>query len=315
MSDSVFASLGDPAENSTERIGLEDLQVFLAVSRAGSFRAAAHQMYISQPTTSRAVARLERLFGVKLLERGARGVVVTPQGEVVLTGARRILAAAADLRRDVSSIGAGTMQLGATATSARRILAPYLAHWLPQHREIHVTAIEDSERRLHDRLANGDCDVAIVSSPLSPSLDSLYVMTAQVMVSFPPEHRLAHLDRPLEVTDLVNDPLLVNGQNFPSTSLLLRAFEASGAKANIAYECSAGQTLAAMAEAGLGIAVFGNTAVARGFNLLQKELLGPDGKPMAFDLYVAWMRAAVPAWMQEFAVELATFHQTRPPEG
>ncbi|MHB1615215.1 MAG: LysR family transcriptional regulator [Actinomycetes bacterium] len=310
MSDSDPVSPKIHGTPGAEAISLADLRVFLAVTQAGSFRAAANQMFTSQPTMSRAVARLEGQLGVPLLERRPRGVLVTEHGEVLLAGARRVLAAAADLRRDVSSLGSGKLQLGATATSALTILAPFLSRWLPDHPDVHVTAIEESERRLSVLLESGDCDVAIVSSPLSPLLGSLKITTAHVIALFPPEHRLSRRDGTISVVDLVDAPLLVNGESFPSTRLLLHALDIAGLPANVVYECSAGQTLAAMAEAGLGVAVFGDTADLRGFSLTRRRILDASGKPLTFDLYVAWRNDGSLTWIRDFAVELATFTRT-----
>ncbi|MFI2666887.1 LysR family transcriptional regulator [Micromonospora carbonacea] len=313
MSDPKVESPRGHDELRPEAIRLEDLRVFLAVAQSGSFRSAANQMFTSQPTMSRSIARLEGQLGVPLLERGPRGVQLTTHGEVLLSAARRVLTAMADLRRVVSTPGSRTLRLGATATSARTILAPFLSRWIPDNPDIHVTAIEDSERRLHSRLENGDCDVAIVSSPVSPSLDSLHITTVQVIALFPPEHRLAGVDGPVSVLDLADERLLVNGESFPSTGLLMRALDAAGIHGNVVYECSAGQTLAAIAEAGLGVAVFGDTADLRGFALRRHQLLDASGRPLSFDLYAAWIRDGVPSDIRNFAVELAT--SFRPPTG
>ena len=92
----------------------------------------------------------------------------------------------------------------------------------------------------------------------------------------------------------------------------MRAFESADIPAKIVYECSVGQTLAAMAEAGLGVAIFGDTVDLRAFTLSRRELTDVSGNPLTFDLYVAWLRDAIPAWVHDFAVELATFSRGCP---
>lgn len=282
--------------------------MFVAVAEAGSFRSAAAQLFTSQPTMSRSVARLETQLGVQLLYRTPRGVRLTRHGEALRARAGRLLGSVADLRRDVTTLAEGTLQLGATATSARRLLAPFLARWLPEHPRIRVTAIEASERRLHTHLETGRCDLAIVSRPLSAGVATMHLVTVQVIALFPPGHPMSEHDAPVRVPDLAAEPLLVNGAAFPSTDLLLRALDRAGLQPNIVYECSAGQTLAAMAEAGLGIAVFGDTADLRGFDLSRHLVLDAAGTPLRFDLYIAWLSDAVPTWVRDFAVELSAYH-------
>lgn len=73
---------------------LEQLKIFVAVARCGSFTSAAKKLYISHSTTSRAVAALEDELGVRLFQRGNRVNGLTPAGKVLLEEALKLLAAA-----------------------------------------------------------------------------------------------------------------------------------------------------------------------------------------------------------------------------
>ena len=116
MTDSNSVSLTPSEPEVRDTLSLDDLRIFLAVARSGSFRSAAAQMFISQPSLSRVVARLESQLGTQVFTRGPRGVVITESGEVLLSGARRLLDAAATLRREVATPMATTMKIGATTT-------------------------------------------------------------------------------------------------------------------------------------------------------------------------------------------------------
>lgn len=268
-------------------------------------------MFTSQPSLSRAVARLELQLGVRLLSRGPRGVTLTENGEALVAGARRVLDSVAALRRDVATPGDTTMQIGATATSARSILAPYLARWIPAHPEVRLTAVEDGDLQLQVRLENGDCDTAVISAEPSPAIESLLVASVQVAALFPFGHPLAAGAGTVSVVDLAGQPLLLNGPGFPSTELLLRAIDVAGLSAQVVYECSAGQTLAAMAEAGLGVAVFGDSAPLQGFDLCRRPVADAGGSQLSFNLYIAWKRDIASTLVRDFGVGLATFHRQR----
>lgn len=305
MGDTPSAS-GDLAGFSAG-LNLSDLRAFVEVAQTGSFRLAAVNLFTSQPSVSRAVARLEAELGVRLFDRGPRGALVTARGAVLLDGSRRLLAAATTLRRDVTELGYSTVKLGATATSARAILARFLSAWMPEHPDINVTAVEDSEAQLKSRLVAGDCDAAIVSGPIdSRQLESLKITTVRVIALFPPDHPRGAAPGSVDVLDLASEPLLVNGAAFPATDLLLKEFRRLDAEPNIVYESSAGQTLAAMAEVGLGVAVFGDAADLRGFTMIPQQVTGAGGRPLAYDLYIAWSHEAAPPWLREFAIELTT---------
>lgn len=94
---------------------VDDLRAFVAVGEAGSLMAAAQRLAISQPTLSKAMARLERSIGATLLERRARGVTLTEAGELLLRHVRDInlsvqdaTAAIRDLRHGMT----GTVRIG-----------------------------------------------------------------------------------------------------------------------------------------------------------------------------------------------------------
>ena len=73
---------------------LEQLEIFVAVARCGSFTAAAKQLYISHSTTSRAISALEDELGVRLFYRGNRVNGLTAPGETLLEEAVKMLDAA-----------------------------------------------------------------------------------------------------------------------------------------------------------------------------------------------------------------------------
>lgn len=278
------------------------------MSRAGSFRAAAAQLFISQPTLSRAVARLEQTLGASLLERGPRGVVLTRGGEVLAAGARRILDATAALRQEVLRPDSQSLVIGATATSARSLLTPFLAEWIPEHPDIRLSAVEGNDAQLEERLRNYDCDAAVISSKPTSGFEQLKLTTVDVMAVIPFGHRLSATHDPVSVLDLAPERLLLNGRGFPSTDLLLYAMEIAGHRPITSFECSAGQTLAAAAEAGMGIAVFGRTTSVQGLSVVPRPVLDSGGTPLKFSLHISWNQLA-PAIVREFCIALATFHQ------
>ena len=88
-----------------ERIGrrlkLHDLHVFIAVTELGSMRKAAERLAVSQPSVSKAIADIEHVLGIRLFERNAQGVEVTPYGRALL---RRGMGAFDELRQGVKDI-------------------------------------------------------------------------------------------------------------------------------------------------------------------------------------------------------------------
>lgn len=310
MSDTSYASLSGGRGAS---VSLEDLRVFLAVARAGSFRAAAAQLYLSQPTLSRAIARLEATLGTEVLERGARGVELTRSGQVLVTSARRLLDAADSLRHEVLRPDEQALSIGATAASARTFLAPYLSEWIPANPSVRLSAIEGNDSTLRSRLETGDCDAAITSARLPDRFAQMPLVSVPVLARIPLNHPLAEAAGPVSVIELAPETLLLNGSGFPSTDLISYAMEVAGLHPRVSFECSSGQTLAAAAEAGMGIAVFGATTDIGGTAVRSRPVHDASGTALAFDLSVVWNKRG-PDTVQEFCVGLATFHRSRRPQ-
>jgi DNA-binding transcriptional LysR family regulator len=83
------------------RLKLRDLDTFLAVARSGSMAKAATQLAVSQPSVSNAIADIERTLGVRLFDRLAQGVELTPYGHALI---RSALAVFDDVRQGVQEI-------------------------------------------------------------------------------------------------------------------------------------------------------------------------------------------------------------------
>ena len=84
---------------------LEQLRIFLAVAREGSFTRGAKKLYISHSTTSRAISALEEELGVRLLRRGNRVLGPTPAGEVLLREGEELLRRSEELMRRAREAG------------------------------------------------------------------------------------------------------------------------------------------------------------------------------------------------------------------
>lgn len=269
---------------------IQDLRCFVAVVEHGGFRAAAEALHIAQSALSRRISRLEQRLGHQLLERSRRGVQLTPHGEMLLEGARRVLASLDDIAGRVADYRGTILRLGCAGTAAGSFLAKFLAQWIPRHPHVRLMMIEDGARALRDRLVRRECDLAIVASPIPPEFQHRLVKKVSLQALFPPGHRLAKSPEPLNVRELHRQRVLLNAPTFLSHALLMAACRVAHVEPIVVYESSVGQTLAALAEAGLGIAVVGDSVDLRGFDLQRRFICDDQGRVLHFHLHVAWLR-------------------------
>jgi DNA-binding transcriptional LysR family regulator len=148
---------------------LNELQMFVHVSQAQSFTAAARRLDVPKSSVSRAIRRLEGRLGVRLVERTTRSVALTEAGEIYLDRCQRVLEEAEQADLLMGALQAkprGRLRIGAPATFARAILAPILGAFLTQYPEL----------RLNVQLLDGDVarreknlDLEIRPGPLADS--------------------------------------------------------------------------------------------------------------------------------------------------
>src|SRR6185437_8867658 len=102
------------------RLKLHDLHVFIAVAELSNMRKAAERLAISQPSVSKAIADIEHVLGVRLLDRNAQGVELTSYGRALV---RRAMGAFDELRQGVKDIeGLADPTVGEVGSDVRRQL-------------------------------------------------------------------------------------------------------------------------------------------------------------------------------------------------
>lgn len=178
-----------------DRLETRELAYFVAVAEELHFRRAADRLGIAQPPLSRAIARLERRLGVRLLERTNHGVSLTAAGEVLLHEGRSALAAVTAAGRRAQRAGRPEPRLvlvikaGGDAGLLPDVLSGYEAE--PDAIPVDVVLCHGEERAA--RLREGHADVGLLHRPYNDlsGLDTEDVLVERQVVVLPERHRLA----------------------------------------------------------------------------------------------------------------------------
>lgn len=285
---------------------LQGLRAFVAIAEQGGFTTAAAALGIAQPVLSRRVQRLERALGVKIFERGSWGSRLSNDGARLLPVARGILDSVADLEAGAAAEWRGTVRLGAAATAAGSFLAQALSRWIAEHPHVDLVMIEGGARKMRDALFDRQCDLAVVAAPVPDEFEHRFLTTVRVIALFPPTHRFAGSRDALPVSSLDGVKVLLNSEGFLSADLFAAACRLQEIEPTVVYRSTVGQTLAALAEAGLGVAILGNSVDLRGFSLPRRSVADAAGEPLSFDLHLAWLRdRRLPPPVEQLVVALA----------
>ena len=198
---------------------LRHLRYFIAVAEEGGMLAAAERrLNTSQPSLSRQIRDLETEIGAKLLERQARGVVLTPAGQVFLNHARLAL-----LQVEAATDGARRAAQPVRPVLAMGFLVGLEVMWLPrllriirqEAPEIEITLCSQSSPELALALMRGKLDIAFLR-PERLSIGVVFKLLAKepLIAVLPAGHRLASL-KMIQAKDLANEIYVSSSRTSP----------------------------------------------------------------------------------------------------
>jgi len=245
---------------------LRQLQYAVAVADARSFRRAAEQCGVSQPSLSAQLAQLEGALGVRLFERDRRRVLLTAAGADLIERARRVLVDADDLVDAARRLGdpmAGTLAIGVIPTVSPYLLPAAAPAIRRDHPRLTVRWLEDKTENLARELHAGRLDAALLAleADLGGPLQREVIGRDRFVLATPRAHPLAKGARPASLGDLRGTPLLLldDGHCLRDQALAV----CRGARTEeLAFRATSLPTLAQMVSAGAGITLLPNMAVA-----------------------------------------------------
>ncbi len=257
------------------------LRTFVAVVDAGGLTRAARRLRLSQPSVSVQMRRLEEKLGVRLLDRGARTVQPTADGEMLAAYARRILALSEEA---VTRIGApalaGTVRLGTPEDFATTHLPDVLARFARAHPHVALEVTTDLTLNLLDRFRTGAFDVLLIKRERIGPTEGVRVWREPLVWA------AARAALSLDVGPL---PLVVSPHPCVYRQRAIRALDGVGRPWRIAYTSTSLAGAQAAVRAALGVAVLPKAMVPPDFVVLR------DGLPDLSDTEIALMTAAAPA--------------------
>jgi LysR family hydrogen peroxide-inducible transcriptional activator len=173
---------------------MHQLKYFLAVAETGSFSRAAERCYVSQPSLSQQIIKLEQEVGQPLFDRAGRRVMLTQAGKMLVEHARTILMTVENATKQLKSAGEDVsvrLSVGVIPTIGPYILPKVIGNFLKSRPNIDLVIQEDYTQRLITALCEGEIDIAIMALPINN--DQLAVETLgtdALLLALPRGHKL-----------------------------------------------------------------------------------------------------------------------------
>lgn len=294
-------------------MNLRDLKYLLALADHKHFGRAAAACFVSQPTLSTQIKKLEDELGVSLVERAPRKVMLTPAGRDAAERARRIVAEVEQMKegaRRSQDPEAGTVRLGIFPT-----LGPYLLpHVIPRIRErfpnLELLLVEEKSDVLLSRLHEGKLDAALLALPVhDDQLHSEFLFEEPFVLAVPGGHPMAQRDS-LSLSELSEQKLLLLEDGHCLREQALEVCRLSGANEKSEFRATSLETLRQMVAANVGMTLLPMLAVkppvAQSQNI---HFLGFSDSHPSRQIAMLWRRSSA---MGDFLLELSRVFSTLP---
>ncbi|MGV8886180.1 MAG: LysR family transcriptional regulator [Microbacteriaceae bacterium] len=243
------------------RVNLEQLAGFVEIARVENFTRAAEQLHLAQPSLSRQISSLEQDLGAELFYRARSGSTLTPAGEILLPLARRMLADAQSVRRELAELAGlerGRVRFGATPTLCISLVAEVLSAFHAAHPAIDLHLSEHGSRRLFDQLASGELDLALITTSQVSSLQKFTVtpllVEELVVISAAGTTPLSH-DDAITLAAVARLPQIAFSSSYDLRKTTEAAFASAGLIPNVVLEGAEMDAVLRFVERGLGVAI------------------------------------------------------------
>jgi LysR family hydrogen peroxide-inducible transcriptional activator len=245
-------------------MNLRDLRYLVALAEHKHFGRAAEASFVSQPTLSTQIKKLEDELGVALVERTPRKVLLTEVGREIAQRAREVLNEVDQIRsiaRRTLDPESGTVRLGIFPT-----LGPYLLpHVVPRIRErfprLELLLVEEKTEVLLRQLREGRLDAAILALPVhDDQLHAEFLFEEPFLLAVPEQHELAQR-KALKLDDIADQSLLLLEDGHCLRDQALEVCHRAGASEKSGFRATSLETLRQMVAANVGMTLLPTLAV------------------------------------------------------
>ncbi len=279
---------------------LTELRYIVAVARERHFGRAAEACFVSQPTLSVSIKKLEEELDVKIFERGANEVTVTPLGDEIVRQAQSVIEQASAIK-EIAKRGkdpvSGPLRLGVIYTIGPYLLPDLVRQAIERVPQMPLMLQENFTAKLLDMLRTGELDCAIMAEPFPDTgLAVAPLYDEPFMVAVPRSHALAKR-RSISAEELKQETMLLLGTGHCFRDNVLEVcpeyarFSSNAEGIRKSFEGSSLETIKYMVASGMGVTVVPQLSVPKDAQSHVKYV--PFEKP-------APTRRVVLAWRRTF---------------
>jgi DNA-binding transcriptional LysR family regulator len=281
---------------------LKQLEALIWVCDLGSFRKAAALLNTTQPNISARIADLEKTLAVRLLERDAGSVRVTPKGRDVLAQARQVLRSA-EMVVEVAGqahLASGILRLGVTELVVNTWLRDFMRCAKQEFPNVAIELTIDLSLRITESLKNNDLDLALQSSPFAEPVDATVLLDTYpyVWVTAP---QIYNQLTDYELPSLLKFPILTHARGTLAVEEIETYFRKRLGKPSRIVPSSNMSACLHMAIDGLGIAVLPEAMVREDIKAKRLQLVKHAWLPKPLRICARYHAVQAPSYVGKLA--------------
>lgn len=241
------------------------IEAFLAIGTFGGFRRAADSLRVTQPAVSARIKGLEASLGVRLFERGPRGLSLSAAGRALRPHAEQLLHAVALARQavhDLRPASAGAIQIAAALSICTYLLPDVLKRFQAIHPKVMITVRSGHSKEVLEMVLRGDAELGLARSLHHPAVETVSLREDPLLLVGRAASWRKYARR-VRLADVADWPLILFDRGSSDWTLSNGLFRRAGLVPNVALEVETIETAKRMVERGIGVAFLPHLAVAR----------------------------------------------------
>lgn len=292
---------------------LTELKYIVAVAREKHFGKAAEACFVSQPTLSVAVKKIEEELDVKLFERSANEVTVTPLGEEIVRQAQAVLEQAASIK-EIAKRGkdplSGPLKLGVIYTIGPYLLPDLVRQMITHTPQMPLVLQENFTVKLLEMLRTGEIDCAILAEPFPDTGLAVAPLYDEPFYAAVPVHHALAQRAAITSEELKQETMLLLGAGHCFRDHVLEAcpefarYASNAEGIRKSFEGSSLETIKHMVAAGMGVTLVPRSSIPAAALAPQVKVKGTPAQD-SFITYLPFegtppMRRVVLVWRRSF---------------
>lgn len=254
---------------------LRQLELFLTLAASDGISSAGARLGMTPSATSHALKALEKALGTDIVDRNAKGVVLTHAGEAILPHVRDIFASLQIVRATASAgagLKTGVLRIGSHgASSSLNVLPPILETFRRRYPGVDIFVTEKTDVEIERDLIERRIEIGVVALP-KENLDFQILAIDELLAVLPPDHPLAELET-VPVKALADHPIIMTHAG--SQPVIARMFAQANIKPRIVHDLTQILSILEFVRRGQGISILASLVLPRAYQGLVFRRINP----------------------------------------